>query len=164
MPDIDGRLVDEIEEELRRRHFERHEGRLQSDAEQAITSAELADQLGIDDSEAQPKTREAVKIVMRERGLPVIGGSNGYYIPINPADIEDALQTLDSRIAGIQERKHLIDDNWRNWTAQERTYREDAAATDGGDRALTPEERAFLDDNPGISREELLAVRRGGRA
>lgn len=166
-PSITGRLVDQIEETLRERHYKRHEGVIETTAEQAITSADLAAQLDIDDGEAQPKTREAIKIVMRERGLPVIGGSNGYYIPVRGDDIADALETLDGRIAGIEERKRLLDENWRNWRAQERTYRDEQtpATTDGGhvEGELTPDERAFLDENPEFDAGDLLRVRRGGR-
>lgn len=154
---VTGQLVDQIEQELRRRYWERKRGNIDSRSEQAITSSELADQLDIDDSEGNPETREAVKIAMRERGLPIIGGGNGYYIPVDPAKVEDAIESLDGRIAGIQERKDLIEDNWRNWTAQERIYRDDAAATDGG--AVVENERV---DGGRIRRRAAKLVREDG--
>lgn len=129
---VTGDLVDQSEHELRRRYWERKQGNIDSRSQQDITSSELAEQLDIDDSEGNPETREAVKIAIRERGQPIIGGGNGYYIPVDPSQIEDAIESLDGRIAGIQERKQLIEENWRNWNAQERMFRDDAAIADDG--------------------------------
>jgi len=114
--DIDGELLDALEASL-------HDCIGQANAK---TSGELADELEIEDTEAQPKTREAVKVLMRERGLPLIGGNTGYYIPETQAPIDDAIESLQGRIAGIQERQQLLSDNWEAWTRAE---------TDGGEQS-----------------------------
>lgn len=81
----------------------------------AITSGELADRHFPEDGEANPETREAVKTLMRERGLPIIGGSTGYYIPAEQAPIDAAIESLEGRIAGIRERQKLLAQNWAAW-------------------------------------------------
>lgn len=112
----------------------------------AITSAELAARHDIDDSDAQPATREAVKTLMRERNLPVIGGSQGYFIPTHQGPIDDAIASLDGRIAGIRERQQLLAENWADWTH-------------GGPDAeaiLAEHERAAIEADPVLSVEDVL--------
>jgi hypothetical protein len=121
---IDVDVLDAIEQELRDRHTARVEGEIQSAAEQAITSAELAETITGEDAEANPKTREAMKILMRERDIPLVSNNNGNWIPVNDDAVQDKMSDLDARIAGIEERKDLLADNWSRW-------RDDAAA-DGG--------------------------------
>lgn len=104
-PDVDGDLVDAIATELHH-----HRG-----PDQAITSAALAGKLGIEDSEAQPKTREAIKVCLRERGLPIVSSGSGYYIPDDEQTVEEHLESLRGRIAGIEERIELIASNWEDW-------------------------------------------------
>ena len=95
---IDGDLLDDLESLLWD-----HVG-----PENSITSTEVSDELGIKDSNGNPKTREAIKIVLRERGVPVIAGANGYYIAETEKQVRDELDSLDQRIQGIEERKQLI--------------------------------------------------------
>jgi hypothetical protein len=173
MTDVDGATLDELHEILLHR-YQLAQGDDVAPGVQAITSGELADRVTGEDSEANPKTREAVKILMRERGLPIIGSSHGYYIPTDPADIEEEIDALEGRSEGIQERQPLLRDNWENWLHREAMHAdeyeqsndnsqpdESEAATDGGPEELTEDEEEFLEDNP-ISRDELLARRRGG--
>jgi len=88
-------LADQVYEELRGRT---------SQAE-AITSGELSDRLNVGDGEANPKTRELIHDVMRERDLPVIAGHSGYYVAGSLKEVEEYLDDLDGRIAGIEGRK-----------------------------------------------------------
>jgi hypothetical protein len=106
----DGNHLRRLYEELKT-----HVGR-----DEAITSAELADRHYPDDGAAQPKTREAVKQVMREFGLPVVSCNEGYYIPNDPETIENELDSLQGRIDGIRERKQLLENNWSNWSRNHR--------------------------------------------
>jgi len=103
-PDIDGALLDELEELL-----DDHRG-----PENAISSGEIADELGIDDSGSNPRTREAVKALLEERELPVISNSNGYFVATAESQIEEELESLQSRIQGIQQRQQLIRDAWES--------------------------------------------------
>jgi len=133
--DIDAAVLDAIAADLRdaRGH------------EQAITSAELADRHLPDDSSGQPQTRKAVKALMRERGLPVIGTNEGYFIPDSREPIDDAIDTLDHRIDGIRERKRLLERNWADW-------RRRSLRADGGERAtgqeLTDDEIEQIKSDP----------------
>lgn len=74
----------------------------------AITSAEISDRLQIDDGEANPKTRELVRDLIKDHSLPVVSCHAGYYVADDLAEIEEHLSELDGRIAGIEERKQRI--------------------------------------------------------
>lgn len=116
---------------------------------QAITSGDLADRHLPADGEANPATREAVKVLMRERDLPVIGGPTGYYIPTSQEPIDDAIASLDGRIAGIRERQQLLAENWADWTH-------------GGPDAeaiLAEHERAAIEADPVLSVADVLEHR-----
>jgi len=102
--------------------------RLESDLRAAtsldpITSGELAARHFPDDSSGNPRTRKAIKHLMRQRGLPIIGVGNGYHIPESNAAVAEAVQSLQGRIDGIKERQQLLVDNWAAYSAVE---------TDGG--------------------------------
>lgn len=99
---VSGELLDELERVLRE-----HVG-----PSEAITSSELADKLEITDGEANPATREAIRIVCEERGLPVAASSRGYYVIESTNELEEYLESLDGRIAGIQKRKQLVARAW----------------------------------------------------
>lgn len=107
---VDGTLLDAVEEELR--------GRTKDDA---ITSGELADAVGIDDSNGNPKAREAIRVLLEERGVPVASGNCGYWLLENREQLERYLSDLDGRIQGIQERKQLVESAWDDWGRREAT-------------------------------------------
>ena len=114
MTDLDPDTLDSIEADLRDAVGKAN----------AITSGELARRHVPGDSEANPTTREAVKeIMMRERGLPIVSCGNGYYLPADRGTIDDELDSLRGRIAGIEDRMALLESNWQQWRA----------TTDGGD-------------------------------
>jgi len=104
-PAIDGDILDAIAQELTDRHTARVEGDITSAAEQAITSAELAESITGEDTAANPKTREAMKVLMRERNIPIVGDHRGNWIPVDGDKVDRKLDELDARIAGIEERK-----------------------------------------------------------
>jgi len=75
---------------------------------EAITSGELADRLNVGDAEANPRTRELVRDVMESHDLPVVSCHAGYYVADSLVEIEDELDSLDGRIAGIEQRKERL--------------------------------------------------------
>lgn len=87
-------LLDQVEAALRQ-------------ADGPITSGDLAERLNIDDAEANPKTREAIRNLV-EDGRPIVGFSNGYRFIEDEDDLAWALDNLDSRIAGIEQRKQWL--------------------------------------------------------
>ena len=106
MTDLDPETLDRIEADLRNAVGK----------EAAITSGELAARHIPNDGEANPTTREIVKeVMMRERGLPIVSCSNGYYIPEDRETIDDELESLRGRIAGIEDRMQLLASNWKVW-------------------------------------------------
>lgn len=120
MTDIDGDLLDDIEDLLR----------TEASADSPLTSGEIADRLGIDDSEANPTTREAIRLLAEERKVPTVGAHNGYYIIETEAQKEEYLASLRQRIAGIEERIWLIE---RAWQAQQGRSQTTLAGAGGDD-------------------------------
>jgi len=115
MTSIDGDLLDQVEDELR--------GRTKADA---IQSGDLADAVDIDDSEGNPKTREAIRILIEERGLPVASANCGYWLLESRDQLDEYVETLEGRIAGIQERIDMVAENYEE------------AIADGGQIHLDP--------------------------
>ncbi|WP_311171778.1 hypothetical protein [Halobellus ordinarius] len=104
MTDVDGALLDELEAILADR------GR--SDA---ITSAELAERLDIDDGEASPETRAAVRALLFERNVPVRSGNVGYWVCQSEAEAEEYESDLEGRIEGIEQRLTAFRTAWQEW-------------------------------------------------
>lgn len=102
MPDLTPAFLDELEGILRQ-----HVGK-----DDAITSGELASSVGIADAEGNPKTREGVKVLIRERHVPIGSCSQGYYVMDDPAELAENLETLRGRIAGIEERMMILTRAW----------------------------------------------------
>jgi len=115
MTSIDGELLDKVEDELR--------GRTKADAMQ---SGDIADAVGIDDSEGNPKTREVIRILIEERGLPVASANCGYWLLESRDQLDKYVETLEGRISGIQERIDMVTENYQ------------AAIADGGQIHLDP--------------------------
>lgn len=99
-PSIDGELLDRLQLELAE-----HRG-----ADNAITTDQLGTRVGIDDSGTNPKVRDAVKVLMAERSVPVVSDHNGYYIPASREEVHEYVANLESRIDGIQQRKRLVEE------------------------------------------------------
>lgn len=141
-PSIDGELLDDLEEILR--------GRSRNDA---ITSAELSDRLSLEDGEASPKAREAVRILIVERGLPVASGNRGYWMCETAAEAEEYTESLRGRIAGIEERLERFESAWDDWHRP-----------DSDNPSLTPEERQRIEADPVLTIDDVVAERGGGEA
>lgn len=73
--------------------------------EEAITSGELAKKLDVGDTEANPKTREMVREVMKNRDIPIVSCHAGYWVPSSEEEIAEELESIDGRIASMQQRK-----------------------------------------------------------
>ena len=104
MTDVDGALLDQLETELADR------GR-----DNAITAAELAEHCDIDDGEASPTTRKAVRALLTERGVPIRSGNVGYWVCQSEAEAEEYAADLEGRIEGIEQRLTAFRSAWRSW-------------------------------------------------
>ena len=131
MTDYNDRTLDALESDLRA-----------ATPSEPVTSGELAARHFPDDGSGNSKTRQAIKHLMRERGLPIVGGGNGYYVPQSNADVADMVRSLPGRIDGIKERQRLLVDNWASHTAQPTT------ASDGGHPTLTDDELEQIKNDP----------------
>lgn len=151
MPDIDGELLDQLEQKLLTAVGQ----------ENAITSGELAREVTGETAEANPKTREAVKELLRERSLPVVGSNDGYYIPTSSGPIEDEIESLEGRISGIRERQHLLREAWADWCQTERYDDHDGGGggrDDASDDHPTSDEQAQQDQHT-LSEEERERIK-----
>lgn len=141
-PSIDGDLLDDLQDIL--------EGRGRGEA---ITSAELSDRLGLDDGEASPKAREAVRVLRDERGVPIRAGNVGYWICQTQAEADEYLDDLRGRIAGIEESMQNFREAWGSWSRP-----------DPDEPSLTPEERQRVEADPILTVDDVVKNRGGGEA
>lgn len=102
-PAIDGDLLDALEALF-------SETAVGSD--NPVSSGEIADRLGINDSSGHAKTREAIRVLVEEREVPVAAGPKGYYRIDEPQEFYEYQQSLQQRIDGIEERRQLVADAW----------------------------------------------------
>lgn len=92
-----------------RKILSNHRGR-----ENAITSTELAAQIGINDANGNPTTRFEILSLIRLSGMPIGSCPNGYYIIETSDELREYLDRLDHRIAGIERRKQLVREAYQN--------------------------------------------------
>jgi hypothetical protein len=94
--------TDELREQIKAILLE-HTG-----ADDTISSREISNELGIDEVESFPVTRGLIREIVEEDGVPIAGHSNGYFVIETEEELEDYIDTLDSRILKTAERKALV--------------------------------------------------------
>ena len=88
--------------------FEEHVGR-----ENAITSSEIAEQLGLDDKQVtNPATRELILDTIEAEEIPVAGGPHGYYRIKEHEEFVEYMESLRGREEGIRHRRQLVAMAW----------------------------------------------------
>lgn len=80
-----------------------------------ISSREINEVVELDTVGSFPNTRECIRDIMFQEGIPIIGGGNGYYVATTEQELKDALETLDSRIINTTERKMALRRAANNW-------------------------------------------------
>ena len=89
--------------------FNEHKGK-----ENAIYAKDIAKLLEITEDATVPKTRQAIKKFMENSGIPIGGNSKvGYYVVTNDTEFDECIDSLDSRIKGIKDRKATLTKNYR---------------------------------------------------
>jgi ABC-type uncharacterized transport system ATPase subunit len=73
-----------------------------------ITSRKINEKIQQDAIGSFPGTRALIREIMVEEQIPVIGGSNGYYVAETEEEIQEYIDTLEKRIMGITERRYAI--------------------------------------------------------
>ncbi|WP_089649871.1 hypothetical protein [Halobacterium hubeiense] len=74
----------------------------------AISSREINEQVDVDSVGSFPQTREIVRELLMEEGIPIASNTNGYYVIESEEQLADYVDTLDSRMTGIAERRYGI--------------------------------------------------------
>lgn len=91
--------IDKLEEILRE-----HQGK-----ENAISSQELSESLGgVDDLDSNPETRRLIRVLLKERKLPVIACSSGYFIAENQDEVNEYIVGLINREEKIKARREAV--------------------------------------------------------
>lgn len=73
-----------------------------------ISSREINDVVDLDNVGSFPTVRRCVKDIMFQEQIPIVGGGNGYYVAETEEEIADAIDTLESRILNMSERKMML--------------------------------------------------------
>ena len=73
-----------------------------------ITSAEIAKQLHIVEDDTHAQTRALIFECAKQYNLPLAAGNKGYYLIADQEEYDEYMNNLDSRSAGIEERKRII--------------------------------------------------------
>lgn len=78
-----------------------------------ITSAEIARKIGIIEDDTHAQTRALILECAKKYELPLAASNRGYYLISNQQEYDEYINNLDSRIAGIEERKKIITKNFK---------------------------------------------------
>lgn len=78
-----------------------------------ITSAAIARKIGIYEDDTHAQTRALIKQAAEQFELPLAGDGKGYFMITSEEELNAYIANLNSRIAGIEERKQMIIRNFR---------------------------------------------------
>lgn len=85
-----------------------HEGK-----RNAITSAEIAKTIGIIEDDTHSQTRALLLECAKKFRLPLAASNRGYYLITDDQEYNEYMRNLNSRSAGIEERKKIITENYK---------------------------------------------------
>lgn len=80
-----------------------------------ITASTIAGAIGIVENATYAKTRALIFECAKVYKLPLAADTKGYYLITCKKEYDDYIENLDSRIAGIEERKRIITKNYEEW-------------------------------------------------
>ena len=78
-----------------------------------VTSSQIAEQIGIQEDATHAKTRALILEAAKKYRLPLAANNRGYYIINTKAEYDEYIKYLDLKIAGIEQRKKIITDNYK---------------------------------------------------
>lgn len=78
-----------------------------------VTSSQIAEQIGIQEDATHAKTRALILEAAKKYRLPLAANNRGYFLINTKAEYNEYIENLNSRIAGIEERKKIITDNYK---------------------------------------------------
>ena len=88
----------------------KHKGKRKS-----ITSAEIADMLGIDDGDTHSQVRYLIKRCVYSYPIPLAGDVNGYYIITSQEELDEYCDNLELRARQIHQRKNKMKKFYQEW-------------------------------------------------
>lgn len=88
----------------------KHKGR-----KNRITASTIAKEIGVVENATYAKTRALIFECAKAYKLPLAADTKGYYLITCKKEYDDYIVNLDSRIAGIEERKRIITQNYKEW-------------------------------------------------
>lgn len=97
-PPVDSDTIDEVADILKD-----HRGEAE-----AISSAQINNQVQLDKSDTRSRTREVIKYLLFERGMAIGATNQGYYLIKTSEELLDNIERLDDRIFGLELRKKGI--------------------------------------------------------
>lgn len=103
-------MVSEEEREQVKAILEEHTGE-----DNKITAREIDDELDLDSVGSFPNTRAAIRELLFEHQIPIIGTTQGYYIAESQEQVDEYIESLEGRIMEITERKFAITRAAENW-------------------------------------------------
>lgn len=87
-----------------------------------IKSKELEKILGIKDVDGHPATRRIIEETMRQREIPIGANNNGFFVIKSKQELNDYVQALNNRVAGIFGRVAVVNEIYYKTTGEERDY------------------------------------------
>lgn len=102
-PDIHAETATESDIVAVARILVSHRGR-----ENAITSREISERTGLDSLDSTPRTRGVIRRLSEEYAFPIGASGNGYFLIATRDEAEEYLDTLNTRIQGIDRRKETV--------------------------------------------------------
>lgn len=89
----------------------------------AITSAAIADMLGIHEDATHALTRSLITQAIEKYRLPVAATVKGYYIIASKEEADEYITNLTSRISGILKRRETFEKNCAVWNYAQDWYK-----------------------------------------
>jgi len=83
-----------------------------------ISSREINDQIGVDDIGSFPNTRAIIRELILEDNIPIASGGNGYYVIETEDELKDYIDSLESRMLSIADRKYGIRRAAQDWDGE----------------------------------------------
>lgn len=80
-----------------------------------VTSAEIAKRIGIHEDDTHAQTRALILECAKTYKLPLAANNRGYYLIVDQQEYDEYMGNLDSRSAGIEARKSIITENFKEW-------------------------------------------------
>jgi hypothetical protein len=73
-----------------------------------ITSREINEEIDVDTVGSFPSTRALVRELIEGEQLPIVSDGNGYYVAETEAELASYIESLDSRLVSIADRKAAV--------------------------------------------------------